>query len=123
MKKTNKERLDSLKQRFLALRKSSLDVDNAVNVISGIFFAAILVVVLLLVIAIIFGLSVWSANGLSNNTSQIQSYIISMVINFFALMPTVGTILAVVVLIAAIVILVLYVRRMQTRGEQGGFTG
>jgi uncharacterized membrane protein (DUF485 family) len=48
-----------------------------------------------------------------------------MVVNFFALMPTIGTILAVVILIAAIVLLVLYVRRMKDSGSgaSGGFAG
>lgn len=101
-------------------RKSSFDVDNATNVISGVIFVAILLAVLLLVIAIIFGLSVFSTYGVNNNTSLIQSYIFSMVINFFTLMPTVGTILAVVILIAGIVLLVLYVKRMKDSGSSTG---
>lgn len=100
-------------------RKSSFDVDNATNVITGVIFVAILLAVLLLVIAIIFGLSVFTTYGVNNNTSLIQQYIIGMVINFFALMPTVGTILAVVVLIAGIVILVLYVKKMRDTGSSG----
>jgi uncharacterized protein YqgC (DUF456 family) len=110
-------------QRYLKKRKSAFDVKNAENVISSVAFTAILVVVLLLVIAIIFGLSIWQANGLENNTTTIKNSIIGMVINFFALMPTVGTILAVVVLIAAIVILVLYVKRMAQSGQSQGFQG
>jgi len=56
---------------------------------------------------------------------DIQSNVVGMVINFFALMPTVGTILAVVILIAGIVILVLYVRRMKDSGQEhsGEFQG
>lgn len=104
-------------------RKSSFDVDNATNVISGIFFAAILLVVLLLVIAIVFGLSVWSDNGLDANVSTIQNDLVGMAINFFALAPTIGTILAVVVLIAGIVLLVLYVKRMGRTGEGAAFQG
>ena len=105
-------------------RKSSFDVDNATNIITGVVFAAILLAVLLLVIAIIFGLSVWGGvNGSANltpNISQIQNGILTMVINFFALMPVVGTILAVVVLIGVIVLLVLYVKRMATSGQSAG---
>jgi hypothetical protein len=111
------------KQKLIQKRKSSFDVDNAANVIAGVMFLAILLAVLLLVVAIIFGLSVFSSNGV--NVTIIQGYIVSMVTNFFALMPTVGTILAVVVLIAGIVILVLYVRRMKDSGTgaSGGFQG
>jgi len=113
-----------MKSLFLK-RKSTFDVDNASNVITGIIFVAILLAVLLLVIVIIFGLSVFQSvggvNNLSANVTAIQSNIISMVINFFALMPTIGTILAVVILIAAIVLLVLYVKRMKDSGT--GSTG
>lgn len=108
-------------------RKSNFDVDNATNVITGIIFVAILLAVLLLVVAIIFGLSVFngSAGGtnLSANITSIQNYILGMVINFFQLMPTVGTILAVVILIAGIVLLVFYVRRMKDQGSAQGFQG
>lgn len=103
-------------------RKSSFDVDMATNVISGIMFAAILLAVLLLVVVIIFGLSVFTDNGV--NVTVIQDDITGLVTNFFALMPTVGTILAVVILIAAIVILVMYVARMKNSGTGGGqYTG
>jgi ABC-type sugar transport system permease subunit len=79
---------------------------------------------LLLVIAIIFGLSVFTTYGVNNNTSTIQSYVFGMVVNFFSLMPTVGTILAVVILIAGIVLLVLYVKRMKDSGTgSAGFQG
>ena len=55
----------------------------------------------------------------------IRDNVAGMVSNFFALAPTIGTILAVVVLIAVIVILVLHVRRMkQPESENyGGYTG
>lgn len=105
-------------------RKSSFDVDNAIRVIVGVGFAAILLAVLLLVIVIVLGLSVFADNGI--NTSPITTSIIGMITNFFALMPTVGTILGVVILIAGIVILVLYVVRMKnagTAGAGGGFQG
>ena len=116
-----------MKQIQIQKRKSNFDVDNATNVITGIIFVAILLAVLLLVVAIIFGLSVFngSAGGsnLSANITSIQNYILGMVINFFALMPTVGTILAVVILIAGIVLLVLYVRRMKDTGQSSEFQG
>lgn len=102
-------------------RKSTYDVDNATNVITSVMYVAILLAVLLLVIAIVFGLSVFSTNNV--NVTGIQNNIVSMVTNFFALMPTVGTILAVVILIAGIVILVLYVKRMKDSGSSGGFQG
>ena len=98
-------------------RKSSFDVDMASNVISGIMFVAILLAVLLLVVAIIFGLSIFADNGINDTTDGIRDDIVDMVANFFELMPTVGTILAVVILIAAIVILVLYVSRMRNQGQ------
>ena len=98
----------------LLQRNSTFDVDNAVNVIAGVFFAAILLSVLLLVVTIILTLTVFNDNGI--NLSIILTDLVSMVTNFFALMPTVGTILAVVILIAAIVLLVLYVVRMKNQG-------
>lgn len=101
-------------EKLLLKRKSNFDVDNATNVITGVVFVAILLAVLLLVVAIIFGLSVFQTNGV--NVTPIQTNIVLMVTNFFALMPTVGTILAVVILIAGIVLLVLYVRRMKDSG-------
>jgi len=101
-------------------RKSSFDVDNASNVITGVMFVAILLAVLLLVVTIIFGLSVFSDSSIANNTTTIQENIVGMVVNFFALMPTVGTILAVVILIAGIVLLVLYVKRMKDSGSSSG---
>jgi len=106
-------------------RKSSFDVDNATNVITSVIFVAILLAVLLLVVAIIFGLSVFVTTGTNTTVLHIQDDIIGMVTNFFALMPTVGTILAVVILIAGIVLLVMYVRRMKDSGTAGaaGFQG
>jgi len=101
---------------MLLKRKSNFDVDNAANVISGIVFVAILLAVLILVIAIIFGLTIFSTYGINDTTDGIRDDIISMVSNFFDLMPTVGTILAVVILIAVIVLLVLYVKRMKDSG-------
>lgn len=107
--------------KSIVKRKSSFDVDNATNIITGVVFAAILLAVLLLVITIIFGLSIWNGtNGsanLTDNVTTIQNNILGLVINFFALMPTVGTILAVVILIGVIVLLVLYVKRMASTGS------
>jgi|LSQX01.1.fsa_nt_gb uncharacterized membrane protein len=97
-------------------RKSSYDVDQATNILSGVVFAAILLAVLVLVISIIFGLDVFGQQGVNNSTNAIRDNIISMVSNFFAMMPTVGTILAVVILIGVIVLLVLYVSRMRNTG-------
>ena len=108
---------------LLKKRKSNFDVDNATNVISGIMFVAILLAVLLLVIAIIFGLTVFSDNGINGTTNAIRDDVVDMVGNFFALMPTVGTILAVVILIAGIVLLVMYVARMRQTGTGGSFQG
>jgi hypothetical protein len=64
----------------------------------------------------------------SNNTIQyagnnIQNSVISMIINFFALAPTIGTIFAVVILIGGIVLLVIYVRRMKGEETSGTFNG
>lgn len=54
--------------------------------------------------------------------TSIKNDFIGTVENFFALMPVVGTIFAVVVIIAGIVILVMYVRRMKNSGT-GEYTG
>lgn len=104
----------------MLMRKSSYDVDNATNVLSAIVFVSILLAVLLLVVAIIFGLSVFGDQGINETTNGIRDNVIDMVANFFTLMPTIGTILAVVILIAAIVILVMYVSRMRNQGSGSG---
>lgn len=52
----------------------------------------------------------------SSTMNSINNGVIGMVVNFFALMPVVGTIFAVVILIGGIVLLVIYVRRM--KGEE-----
>jgi len=53
----------------------------------------------------------------------IQDDILSMVSNFFDIMPTIGTILAVVILIAVIVILVIYVGKMREPTASNTFSG
>ena len=108
---------------ILKKRKSNFDVDNAANIITAIGFIAILLAVLLLVIAIIFGLSVFSDNGINGTTDGIRDDVVDMVANFFELMPTIGTILAVVILIAVIVVLVMYVSRMRNTGTSSTFQG
>jgi uncharacterized membrane protein len=107
-------------------RKSNFDVDNAIYVISSIEFGAILLAVLVLVVAIIFGLSVFGDNGVNNTTNEMRDNVISMVSNFFAMVPTIGTILAVVILISVILLLVMYVMRLRntnTAGASGQFAG
>jgi hypothetical protein len=62
--------------------------------------------------------------GASNGINSMKDDVVSMISNFFEMMPTIGTILAVVVLIAVIVLLVMYVSRMRNSGQsQEGFTG
>ena len=115
-----------MRKSLLKEKKGTFDVDNASNVISGIMFIAILLAVLLLVIVIVFGLTVFTTSDINATFATIQTNIVGMVTNFFALMPTVGTILAVVVLIAVIVLLVLYVARMKNAGSGAttqGFQG
>ncbi len=60
---------------------------------------------------------------LSSTYTETENDISSMVDNFFDLAPTIGTILAVVILIAVIVILIMYVARMRASGSSEGFTG
>jgi uncharacterized membrane protein len=115
--------LNKEKKMLLKKRKSSFDVDNAANVITSIMFVSILLAVLLLVVAIIFGLSVFSDNGINGTTDGIRDNIVSMVSNFFELAPTIGTILMVVILIAVIVLLVVYLSRMRNTGSSGNFQG
>lgn len=57
-------------------------------------------------------------NYLVPGTSAIQGGVIGLIVNFFTLMPTLGTILAVCILIGAIVLLVMYVKRMKE--DKGG---
>lgn len=105
-------------------RKSNMDVDNSIYVISGIVFGAILLAVLVLVVAIIFGLDIWGDNGINNTTNEIRDNVILMVANFFEMVPTIGTILAVVILIGVIILLVMYVMRMRNMNTgQGQFVG
>ena len=62
---------------------------------------------------------------LNTGIRTMQSSIVGMVSNFFALMPAIGTILAIVILIAGIVILIVYVSRMNNPDgkEPGTYTG
>jgi len=66
-----------------------------------------------------------SALAFDTGIDDIQDGTINMVVNFFALMPTVGTIIAVVVLIGAIVLLIMYVAKMRNTRPQSeqGYTG
>jgi hypothetical protein len=65
-----------------------------------------------------------NSSALNTGVKGIQTDLSSMVVNFFALMPTIGTILAVVILVAAIVLLVMYVVRMKNTGQaSSGFQG
>ena len=61
----------------------------------------------------------------NSGISTIQDSVVGMVVQFFSLAPTIGTIFAVVILIAGIVLLVLYVRRMKDSGQSqtSGFQG
>lgn len=62
-------------------------------------------------------------NPLNTVYNSVLTNILGLVGNFFSLAPTIGTIFAVIILIAGIVILVLYVRRMKGSGSEGGYTG
>ena len=66
----------------------------------------------------------WAYNEYNTTSNiginSIQASLVSMIINFFAMMPTVGTILAVIILVGAIVLLVIYVQKMKGSGSQGG---
>jgi hypothetical protein len=65
-----------------------------------------------------------NTNSTVNNAmDNIRGNTLGMAINFFALLPTIGTILAVIILIAGIVVLVMYVRRMKDSGSEGSFSG
>ena len=59
----------------------------------------------------------------STAINSIQNNILSMVINFFALAPTIGTIFAVCILIAGIVLLVVYVRKMKDKESSEAYYG
>jgi hypothetical protein len=58
-----------------------------------------------------------NSTGLNNAFTDMKDNVFLMVGNFFDLAPTIGTILAVVILIAGIVLLVMYVKRMKGSGE------
>lgn len=106
----------------MLMRKSNFDIDNASNILSGIVFVGILLAVLVLVIAIIFGLEVFGQYGVNETTNEIRDNVIKMVANFFKMAPIIGTILAVVILVAVIVLLVVYVSRMRNTGSSSAST-
>lgn len=64
-----------------------------------------------------------SSTAVDVGLGGIRDDVVSMVANFFALAPTIGTILAVIILIATIVILVLYVSRMRNKEESSTYAG
>lgn len=112
-----------MSKQKLMNKKGSMDVDNATNVITSITYVAILLAVLLFVVITVFGLTIFTTSSINATFVTIQTSIVGMVTNFFALMPTVGTILAITILIAGIVILVLYVKNLRQTGSSNGFQG
>lgn len=75
-------------------------------------------------VSYIYTYDITNSTGINPALTGITTNVVSMVVNFFALMPTIGTILAVVVLIAGIIILVFYVRRMKgSEQSEGSYTG
>jgi hypothetical protein len=100
-----------------------MDVDAATDTVTSIMFIGILLAVFLFVILTVFGLSIFTGSSLNATFTTILTSIVGMVTNFFALMPTVGTIMAVVILIGGIVILVLYVKNMRTAGSSQVMAG
>jgi uncharacterized integral membrane protein len=119
----NQKSIKSQGGKKMLMRKSNFDIDNASNILSGIVFVGILLAVLVLVIAIIFGLEVFETYGVNETTSSIRDNVINMVANFFEMAPIIGTILAVVILVAVIVLLVVYVSRMRNTGSTSTFAG
>jgi uncharacterized membrane protein len=113
----NQKSIKSQGGKKMLMRKSNFDIDNASNILSGIVFVGILLAVLVLVIAIIFGLEVFGQYGVNETTNGIRDNVILMVANFFKMAPIIGTILAVVILVAVIVLLVVYVSRMRNTGS------
>lgn len=113
----NQKSIKSQGGKKMLMRKSNFDIDNASNILSGIVFVGILLAVLVLVIAIIFGLEVFGTYGVNETTNKIRDNVINMVANFFEMAPIIGTILAVVILVAVIVLLVVYVSRMRNTGS------
>ena len=85
-------------------------------------------VLIFLIFAVLYGISAlnpasfFTANSASANaTTNLQNNLTSGVSTFGGYIPTVMTVLAVVLVLAAIVILILYVRRMQMgSGASGG---
>lgn len=118
----NQKSIKSQGGKKMLMRKSNFDIDNASNILSGIVFVGILLAVLVLVIAIIFGLEVFGQYGVNETTNGIRDNVISMVANFFKMAPIIGTILAVVILVAVIVLLVVYVSRMRNTGSSSAST-
>ncbi len=64
-----------------------------------------------------------NSTGTNAGITDVKENIFEMVLNFFALAPTIGTILGIVILIVAIVLLVLYVKRMKDSGNNKEFNG
>ena len=99
----------------MLFRKSSFDVDAGIGTIVAIGMGAIMLVLVWLVVSIVLGLQIFADEGV--NTSPIQANIGDMINNFFELMPYVGTLMAIVVFIGAVVILILYLKKMRTNNS------
>lgn len=69
--------------------------------------------------------TIYSSGNLSSSNNYIQNSVVSMILNAFSLLPTMGTILAVIILIGVIVLLIVYVRNMASSGQtpKGEFNG
>jgi len=83
-------------------------------------------VLIFLVFAVLYGISALSPSTMftddasKNATANLELNLTSGISLFAAQIPTVFKILAVVLALSAIVILIVYVRRMQGGGMQGG---
>lgn len=100
---------------------------QTLNIISGTVIG--FVVLIFLIFAVLFGISAlnpssfFTANSAeANATSQLQGNLTTGVSTFGSYIPTVFKVLAIVLILGAIVLLILYVRRMQV-GAGGGTGG
>ena len=97
---------------------------QTMNIVTGTVLA--LMVFIFMVFAVLFGISALNPSSFfstgsaeANATAKLVANTTTGIGNFSEYIPKVFTVLAVVLVLSAIVLLILYVRRMQG-GEQGG---
>ena len=101
-------------------RKSSANIGYAEGAVGAVLGLTILSAISLLVVVLILGTS-----PLNNTTgvSGIQTNFVSFVGNIFTLLPVVGTMIALSIMLAVIVVVFVFVKKMRGSGMSDEFSG